>query len=67
VYQEQLLKLSDAIRMQSVGAPFDAAPAPGEENLEHGPDWGHTSHARAIEDAANAWGVNHAQEVKNNG
>ncbi len=67
VYQEQLLKLSDAIRMQSVGAPFEAAPAPAEEDLEPGPGWDHTSHARAIEDAANAWGVNRAQEVHNNG
>ncbi len=48
VYHEQVLKSSDAIRMQSVGAPFDAAPAPAEEYLEPGPGWDHTSHTRAV-------------------
>jgi hypothetical protein len=65
VYQEQMLKLSDALRLQSAAAPvYEApAPAPTEENFEPG----RSSHARAVEDAAMAWGVHRAPEVYNNG
>jgi hypothetical protein len=69
VYQEQVLKLSDALRLQSVSAPVCEAPAPAsaEENFEPGPGWDRSSHARAVEDAAMAWGVHRAPEVYNNG
>ncbi len=68
MYQEQVLKLSDALRLQSASAPvYEAsAPAPAEENFEPGPDWDHSSHARAVEDAAIAWGVHRAPEIHNN-
>jgi hypothetical protein len=42
------------------------APAPAEENFEPGPGWDRSSHARAVEDAAMAWGVHRAPEVYNN-
>jgi hypothetical protein len=69
VYQEQMLKLSDALRLQSVAAPvYEApAPAPAEENLDPPPGWDRSSHARAVEDAAMAWGVHRAPEIFNNG
>jgi hypothetical protein len=69
VYQEQMLKLSDALRLQSVAAPvYQApAPAPAEENLDPPPGWDRSSHARAVEDAAMAWGVHRAPEIFNNG
>jgi hypothetical protein len=69
VYQEQVLKLSDALRLQSAGAPvYEApAPAPAEQNFEPGPNWDRSSHARAVEDAAMAWGVHRAPEFYNNG
>jgi hypothetical protein len=65
VYQEQMLKLSDALRLQSAAAPaYEApAPAPAEENLDPPPGWDRSSHARAVEDAAMAWGVHRAPEV----
>ncbi len=68
MYQEQVLKLSDALRLQSTGAPvYEApAPAPAEENFDPGPDWDRSSHARAVEDAAMAWGVHRAPEIHNN-
>ncbi len=62
VYQGQVLNLSDSICMQSVGAPFEAALAQAEEEFQPDPDWDHTSTARAIDDAANAWGINHAKK-----
>jgi hypothetical protein len=69
VYQEQVLKLSDALRLQSTGAPvYEApAPAPAEENLDPCPDWDRSSHARAAEDAVMAWGMHRAPEIHNNG
>ncbi len=47
VYQEQMLKLSDALRLQSTVAPaYEApAPAPAEENLDPPPGWDHSSHS----------------------
>jgi hypothetical protein len=68
VYQEQVLKLSDALRLQSAGAPvYEApAPAPAKENFDPGPDWDRSNHARAVEDAAMAWGVHRAPEIHNN-
>ncbi len=61
--------MSDALRMQSAGAPFNEAPAsaPSEENVDPCSGWDHTSHARAVEDAAMAWGVHRAPEIHNNG
>ncbi len=60
-----MLKLSDALRLQSAAAPaYEApAPAPAEENLDPPPGWDRSSHARAVEDAAMAWGVHRAPEV----
>ena len=69
VYQEQMLKLGDALRLQSVAAPVHEAPAPApaEENLDPPPGWDHSSRSRAIEETAMAWGVHRAPEIFNNG
>ncbi len=64
-----MLKLSDALRLQSAAAPaYEApAPAPAEDNLNPPPGWDRSSHSRAVEDAAMAWGVHRAPEILNNG